>query len=182
MNATLPNKKHVTSEHQIPWCKADFVQNGSFFAIVNSMVSLKHNQNILNPISSVWLLLCACFMLASVAMPVYSAQKILPIISLSNNSQAGDMKTPGALHHGMTNQQHHAGNGSISPCDGPGCDSMSDCADSCTMNTCCSSPSVSDAFSNLTLTDYRDNTIHRLTDGSSVLSRRTEPLFRPPIR
>jgi len=145
------------------------------------MLLLKHNCGYLKTTQSMWLLLCVFFLLASVAMPVYSVQKIAPYDSMPKSVQGTEMDIPSAMHHRTTSQQHHVEFGSNSPCDEPGCEGMSDCSDNCTMSTCCSSPSASQALSNGVLTNQNDETIHRLTDGSAVLSRRTEPLFRPPI-
>jgi len=145
------------------------------------MLLQKHNCGHLKTTHSMWLLLCVCFLLASVAMPVYSVQKIALYDSMPKSFQGTEMDMPSALHHSTTNQQHHVENGSNSPCDDPGCDSMSDCSDNCTMTTCCSTPSASNAYSSRVLMDHHSKSIHRLTDRSSVLSRRSEPLFRPPI-
>jgi len=132
-------------------------------------------------IRAFWLLLCACFVLASVAMPVYSAQTMLQNVSMSQTVLADNKDMQGALHHGATSQRHHVEDESSSSCADPDCGSMSDCSDNCAMNTCCSSPSASNADSNRVLPDYLGEAHHRLTDGFAVLSPRSDPLFRPPI-
>ena len=145
------------------------------------MPRFSHITGVPKAIRAFWLLLCASFVFASVAMPVYSAQTMLQNVSMFQTVLVDKKDMQGALHHGATSQQHHVEDESSSPCADPGCSSMSDCSDSCAMNTCCSSPSASNADSNRVLPDYLGEAHHRLTDGFAVLSPRSDPLFRPPI-
>ena len=145
------------------------------------MRSISYITGVPKAIRNFWLLLCAWFVLASVAMPVYSAQSMLANVSMSQTVLVDNKDMLSAFHHSATSQQHHVENDSRSPCADSGCGSMSDCSDNCTMNTCCSSPSASNADSNRVLPDHLGETLHRLTDGFAVLSPRSDPLFRPPI-
>jgi len=133
-------------------------------------------------IKTTWLLLCACFALATICLPAYSAHDMLPNVPMGEASMAAEMVMHDGIHQSLTSKQGHpAGYLSSPTCDEPGCDSMSECADDCTMNTCCSSPGVYIARSNLVQIMHRYESIHRLTSHSSVLFRQSEPLFRPPI-
>jgi len=144
---------------------------------------LNHHCALQKPTLALWLLVCACFVFASVAMPAYSAQKMLPNISMSKAKLADNMGTSGASQHGTMSQHHHVEiGGSSSLCHDSGCDAKAaECTDSCTMATCCSSPGVSNTLFSRVHTNHHGESFYRLADASTVISRRSEPLFRPPI-
>ena len=152
------------------------------------MRSITCNSTSVKSLQAMWVLLCMCFMLASSAVPAYSAHKILPNMAVHKSILDDDTKNPDASHHGtelshraMTHQ-YHADIGSNLPCDDPQCNFSSDCNDSCAMTTCCSFPHAFNVSSNGVFSNYRGATHLQLSDKSAVISRRSEPLFRPPIQ
>lgn len=141
----------------------------------------KYSVREVNALRLVRLLMCACFVLGSISTPAFSVQKILHDTSVSKDVLTVDMKATDMQHHETPMHHHHAGGVSSSPCPAPACEGIPDCNDNCSISTCCSSPSVSNAITNQMQTDHRTGVFHRPTDRPSFLSRRSKPLFRPPI-
>lgn len=159
------------------------VQHGGLFAMVNGVLIPNHNQSLSRSTQMLLGLLCVWFLAMSVALPAYSAQKTLQIISTSLVNDIDGTAMPSVSdHHKMTTQHSHVGSKSTTPCSTPGCDNQSDCTDNCTMSTCCTSVGASNMLSHLHIADHHGETVHRLTNALSVISRRLEPLFRPPIQ
>lgn len=128
-------------------------------------------------------LLCLCFLMTSIASPLYASMQ-----------EFGSVLTSAAhdsMHHANmsgSKADYKGGRGHIadqsahqSPCHGADCDRMHHCADNCPMNTCCTSVSASPtALPHVSSSNSR-RCPPVLFGESPVLTRTTEPLFRPPI-
>lgn len=129
-----------------------------------------------------WFLVCVCFLALTTSMPAYAMQKTLPYYSMFEQYQSDNMEMSATAFENVMSEQHHVGSTSVVLCDDPNGNKASDCAENCSISTCYSSPSLSNALINWTLTECHSETAHQFPVNSSVLSRRSEPLFRPPIQ
>lgn len=147
------------------------------------MRSVTHKRGIQGFARSAWVLVCLCFIVVSLGLPAYAAQKSLPFYTMSTVNLASDVTLSDAQHASSMSQQHHAASVSSLPCDDPTCDNMPDCTDNCSMNTCCITSGVSSVLTTTSwaLTGQSGQSSHHCLNRPSVLSVRSEPLFRPPI-
>ena len=145
-----------------------------------------------NLLKLIWLMVCTCFLLVSLALPVHSAHtaQMHPEITHHEKAHHENHLSEGfSAAHSQASAEvvntsmaaHHVGHSTNPTCDEPDCDNMSDCNANCAMSTCCSSPGVSDTLPTQDLADLHRNTTYQLVEGPSVLSTGLEPLFRPPI-
>lgn len=129
------------------------------------------------------LLLCLCFLMTSIAAPIYASVLETGTVSASaGNDRGHHVNVPfpkfqeNTVMGQMPVQSTH-----VLPCDDTTCGGMHNCADNCPMNTCCMSVVASPTSLLRACTSNYRRCQHILISESPVLTRTTEPLFRPPI-
>jgi hypothetical protein len=141
----------------------------------------------LKTIRNFWLVICAGLVLAIAGTSAYSSQHLLPHFSDSANDFNHSLNLKhrseiSGMHQSKEANQHHEMSAvAHAMCQSSACDSMPDCTDGCATNTCCSYPGVSIIHASQFPKLPYEGLLHPAEDGLAVLSRRPDPLFRPPI-